>query len=129
MGNLGGVRQRPSVEEGIARDFEDKGVRVIDYQPGNGTRYVLTFSEVPKDACGLLGMGTSGSGVVVSDIHRQTSYPFSYGAGTMIHYRYVQEKLKYSAQVDAVVVAELLGVIMGRPFITCEEYTAEQSDQ
>jgi hypothetical protein len=49
-------RTEPTVEAGISLNVREGGVQVIEYQPGNGTRYTLIISNIPKTACRTLGV-------------------------------------------------------------------------
>lgn len=52
------LRTKPFIEA-IKMDSVDKGVRIIEYQPGNGTRYVFSihtlceFSDYVLERCGV----------------------------------------------------------------------------
>lgn len=123
MRNLHSLRQTPSVDEGITSLYASGGVTVVCYEPGNMTRYVLTFAKVPSGSCQLLAVDPGG--VVVSDINRQSTHAFQ--PKGLLHYEYVAEKLK-RREPDAIVIAELIGFILSRPVISCEEYTKRVLD-
>ena len=96
----------------------DGSYRHVDYQPGNGTRYrfiVVTLAE------GL--HWKDGPSYLVVDLNSGRSCVLA--ADGLLHFRYVEEKLKLDSLSDAVVVAELLGHLTGRPVVSCEEYAAE----
>lgn len=118
MRNLHSLRQTSSVEEGITELYEKDDVTVVCYEPGNMTRYVLTFSEVPPESCRLLAVDPGAA--IVSDINRRTSYVFQ--PEGLLLFNYVGDKLS-RREPDAVVITELIGFIMNRPVISCEEYT------
>jgi hypothetical protein len=118
MRNLDSLRQTPSVEEGITQRYVEDGVTVVCYEPGNGTRYVLTFTKVPDEACMLLAV--SPGATIVADINHQVAYVFQ--PKGILHFNYVGHKMKRS-EPDSIVIAELIGHVMKREAISCEEYT------
>lgn len=118
MRNLESLRQTPSVEHGIAQRHEDEGVTLVVYEPGNMTRYVIALSAIPDTACKVLGANPGA--MLVSHTNRSTCYTFQ--PKGLLHYAYVGAKLNIP-EPDSVVIAELIGYLMGRPAVSCEEYT------
>jgi hypothetical protein len=93
-----------------ANDVSNCPVRVVDYQPGNGTAYHLVFTPIPiTDASERIGVGQShlvtlvnyGRSMVVAD------------TGGYLSPSYVALKLKVGAG-DAVVLAEIIAHFTGR---------------
>jgi hypothetical protein len=107
------VRTKTTVEEGLDT-FEDKPARVmmVDYQPGNGTRYCLSIVDTSSFSSGVnFWLGFEGNGWVVTDLNAHRSMMVN--SGGYLSAGYVAEKLKCCA-ADAYVLAELLGKLLGR---------------
>lgn len=135
------LREKPTVQASIVvNSTPHDGLKYIEYQPGNGSRYCVLFtwmSMLSEDAKRSLGMDeelgawmatlltnpfgpahTMASGrehnVRPSMILVQDGQPLSW--------RYVQEKLGPSlGESDCVILAELFGTVVGRPFESCED--------
>jgi len=114
------LRTEPNVESGIKVNDTDGSVRLIAYEPGNGTRYsvVLACLESLKKAEYVLG----GSILIhVTNFGRGFILPEG-----KIHHHFVQEKLRCSI-FDAVVLAELLGYLLETDCTTMEQFVQEMS--
>jgi hypothetical protein len=108
-----------SIAESIHRLSEEGVVRVVDYQPGNGTRYTLIITRVHESqALGILGFPEDEGCYHVYLMGVGTLLLSPYG---LLHWNYVREKL-HCGVADAVVLAEFLGHLLGRPHVTCEQY-------
>lgn len=89
------MRTKP-IEEAITSYAPGKrAVLTVEYQPGNGSRYRLTF--VYMDDHFLVSLHTAGHGTCMTVQH----------PGGHVSAQYVEEKLKVS-RADAVVLAELI---------------------
>lgn len=98
---------------------------MLDYQPGNGTRYVCSFTDLRSAEGALKMFGVPEGGWIFSMPLRNVSMPvFMHG---YLHWHYVSEKLKV-CKADAVVLAELIGSIVGVGHSTCEEIEAGSLD-
>jgi hypothetical protein len=90
---------------------------VIEYQPGNGTRYAIVFTRV-CDSPRYLG----GPCWVISWPESSKSMYLRDGTGELLHWRYVVEKMNI-CKGDAVPIAELIARVTGRTAISSEEVT------
>jgi hypothetical protein len=116
------VRTKATVEEGIIARQELEGRLFIAYAPGNGTQYLLLFTKLDgfgEKVTDLLGIGSKCWMVTVLNQEPRPS-AFITDNGQLLHWSYVGEKLGFRTP-DAVVVAELIGHITGRPYLTGEE--------
>jgi hypothetical protein len=148
------LRTKPTVADGIvsSESNADDSMRVVDYQPGNGTRYVVLFGFIsrpdpPADATNV-GNGVLRSTALPvkalellgrSDAHEAVKKRlvqvtlFRGGSGRslivggteLVHWVYVKEKLGVP-EPDAVVLAELIGQVCWLEAMSCEQY--EQYD-
>lgn len=116
------LREVPTVDDGITERSvsPDGSVIVVVYQPGNGTRYTVVFTDLRNLSNPFLGVGQWL--VNVLGVGAMQSYSNGYLA-----YDYVQEKLRCGV-ADAVVLAELIGRELGRKYVTCEEYKLKNAD-
>jgi hypothetical protein len=119
------LRTKATVAEGITKQSEAEGARFVEYQPGNGTRYVLVLTELGRlgpEACTACGLGREGTGVLVSWVNgfRAPSMVVPSDGGYLAP-NYVERKLN-SSMADAVVLAELIGTLLGCEFMSCEDY-------
>ena len=125
----GVVRTRATVAEGILADTQwQGGFRMVDYQPGNGTRYVIAFQRVPNnDETSAIQQraGLPENAVIVSWLFEHKCMPLSLDAD-FLHWSYVQEKLRCSTPT-AVVLAELFAFVLPeRIAMTSEQWTQSQ---
>lgn len=116
------LRTRASVQDGI-KHFESDGCSsVLDYQPGNGTRYTLLISTIP---------GNGGRKVLGCEPGSRLAYVQNYGKavllppGVPVQHEEVRKTLGCSA-VDAVVLAEVLGTLLGEEHVSCDDYLQER---
>jgi hypothetical protein len=108
------------------------GVELVEYQPGNGTRYGMTFVYVPKGYAGddprpRRYVPAPCWIVAIPDHNCTMEVPDS---GGFLHWTYVLEKLnrkrKYElSPADVVPITELIGRITGREVIS----SVEQEDE
>jgi hypothetical protein len=110
------LRTRPDVGSGITVDEADGNVRLVAYEPGNGTRYSLVLTTLGSLKRAEYVLGKSAVLVYVTNFSRGFFLP----AGK-VHHHFVQERLRCSV-FDAVIVAELLGHLLGRECVTVEEF-------
>lgn len=94
--------------------------KLVESQPGNGTRYTLIFTQLDDQTCEHLG-AQKGSWLVsrLNSMNNRT-WPFApYGPLT---YDYVMEKL-HCNEIDASEVTKLIGKILNRPIrVTTDEF-------
>lgn len=138
------LRTKPSVKASIMSEASSASgtVRVVDYQPGNGTRYVVLFSmlkrndsddlfrcSLPEGGLSLLGLPESGDDArfVQVTLFGGLGRSMIVGASPIIHWHYVYEKLGVS-ELDAVVLAELIGFVCQLECVSCEQYEAERDE-
>jgi len=111
-----------SFEESIKVRVENGPVTLIDYQPGNGSRYTLTFTRIePGDGAALLGLARESGGYVVSYEQGETSQVFSLGG--YVHWTYVR---LIRRQADQLVLAEIIASIVGAEALTPEQYEQQE---
>jgi hypothetical protein len=126
------LRTKESVRAGVQNESSYGQTTIVEYVPGNGSLYLMSFtdlSEFSPLAKDRLGLGESGSGVLVSYLNQTPIRTMVVIDGKqLLHWQYVQEKLSLHI-ADAVVLAELIGLLSERPFITCEEFLAEEKLQ
>jgi hypothetical protein len=124
------VRTKATVEEGIKVREELEGRLFISYAPGNGTAYHLLFTKLNgfcESITDLIGVGPKCWLVTLLNQEPRLSALIS-DNGQLLHWSYVGEKLNLETP-DAVVVAELIGHITGRPYITGEEVMSEIEEE
>lgn len=125
------IRTKTTVQEGIVLDQETgyPYTRVVEYQPGNGTRYVLVITRVAtptscKEVRNVLGTGDERDTFLVAKLNAgQGTAMLVGGIDHFLHYGLVQEKLRVGIS-DAVVLAELLGNLLNLPHFTREQFEA-----
>ena len=103
------VRRKLSVDDGITKLIINRAnVAMVDYQPGNGTRYVLQIVTV-SDADHSIAVGFAGSiGWVITHLNNENSKTYclpSY-SGTVFP-DVIQDKMGENAS-NAYVIAEFL---------------------
>lgn len=118
------LRQK-SIQESIVGKSGRPSSRVIDYCPGNGTRYLLVISDLGGiEKWGLDLLGRTGRCYLVSWMNGGVSGRcMTVGSSDFLHYSYVREKLGCS-EVDAVVLAEAIAHFCGLTAVSCEQYEA-----
>lgn len=109
------LRNKPTIQAGIIRDVTLGNIRVVQYEPGNSTRYEVLVSDFRGIAFG--GSGPEG-GWVVAYGDRSMVIP----QGVFLHWTWVGKQLKIVSVSDCVVLAELLGHLLDLSAISCEEY-------
>jgi hypothetical protein len=97
-----------------ANDTYPNPVRVVDYQPGNGTRYHLVFvgPYVPTFATEKLDL--AGCYTVTHLVDGKGRTMTVANTGTYLSMDYVAEKLGLSSTEDAKVLAEVIAHFTGR---------------
>lgn len=98
----------------VLYDYGDQ--KAVDWQPGNGTRYLLIFVELRDEIAGLANSWQ------VTWVHKRTTM-FHSGAG-FISYSYVMEKMGCNVS-DAVCIAEAIGHVLGIPSTQSEEFSPD----
>jgi len=120
------VRTKTTIEEGIRIREEHGDSTFLLYAPGNGVLYTVliqklsTCSPEMKDR---LGLGMLGDGWLVTYLSGlpMTSMVLVDNKGELLHWEYVREKLRLSIS-DAIVLAELIGHMLGRPYLPSEDF-------
>jgi len=122
------LRKQGSIRDGVKRESSYGETTIVEYVPGNGSLYLISFTDLKEFAPEVkdrLGLGSEGDGVLVSYLNQvpiRTMVVICSSA--LLHWRYVQEKLGIAIP-DAIVLTELIGLLCERPFITCEEAAKE----
>ena len=117
-------RTKRTIAEGItATNSNEARVHFVEYQPGNGTRYVLQLTD--------LGLERPGSIVgairwIVTRLHCPNSGTVLLGNTGYLHWSYIGEKFGVS-RTDAVVLTELIGYLIGRLASTTEDALIEDA--
>lgn len=120
------LRTKKTVEEGIQLREGDEDSIFILYAPGNGTNYLVSLQSF--SVCGpkmkeRIGIGSTGEGWLVTYLSPVFAVSMVITHIGLLHWEYVWEKLRITTS-DAVVLAELIGHVTGRPYISCEEFLA-----
>ena len=142
------LRTKATVEAGFTSRYDDGPVTVVDYCPGNGTRYTLTVAHIrvpssmdsypddallqrqdPSGAAKLMAVAPDG-GIVVAYDQRHTSQVFSNGG--FVHWSYLLGRLTNN-EADAIVLAEVVAYFTGGEAVTPDQYerstTASDDDE
>jgi len=86
---------------------------VMEYQPGNGSRYVIMFTRVPPAACEGVGCMRGSWLVALPDGAGQGHCAVFAGSG-YLDPSYVAEKLHLGNRDDALVLTEIIGHVLSR---------------
>jgi hypothetical protein len=130
------IRTKATVQEGIVLDQETgyfHYTRVVEYQPGNGTRYVLVITRVATptsraEVRDVFGTGDERDTFLVVKLNAgQGTAMLVGGVDHFLHFNSVQEKLGVGLS-DAVVLAELIGTLLNMKHLTCEQFEALPDD-
>jgi len=111
------IRTKNTVTEGIVNHIQgNSGItHEIRYYPGNGTCYNLVFVKFEHYSEWLVThINTMRSMMVIK-------------SNKLLHYNYVSEKLGCST-ADGVCLAEIIGHVTERPYVTCEEIKRNIAD-
>ena len=98
---------------------------LVDWQPGNGTRYVVMFTRV--DPLQAKMIGCSDRAVLVSlimDYGNCRAWPF--GGGGIAHISYVEEKFAMKYDGDNLAIAALINIALP---VCVTDYGIECLDQ
>ena len=119
------VRTLPSIEQGIKiRDVQGSST-LISYCPGNGTKYLILITDVSHlgpESKDFMGLGSRGWGWLVTHVgHTPMTSMVVIDNGALLHWEYVREKLSVSIS-DAVVLAELIGFVTNRSYISSDDF-------
>lgn len=112
-----------SILSSIVRDVRWGDNRVVEYEPGNSTRYLLTITKLPPSVTSLIGYDNGA-------VHQVTllSEPGKPRAVLIADYEYIHHtKMEALADsiVDRVVLAELLGVLLSQQSIKLRDMDTE----
>ena len=98
--------------------FLGDDTRYVEWQPGNGFRYMLFFTKLSDEVCAATG-AVSGSWMVVR--MNAAPYPTMVVAPTgVLHWKYVEDKMKCT-QMDASEITRMVGEIVGRDVELCTD--------
>ena len=87
--------------------------KILEYQPGNGTRYVIMFARVPPAACERIGSQKNSWLVSLPDGALAGRCMVLAGEG-YLDPSYVAEKLNIKPNDDVLVLTEIIGHVLGR---------------
>lgn len=114
------IRTKPSVEDGIMWRSECSSgyTTMVDYQPGNGTRYIVSitdFTTLSDEAKSTLGYGPPMPVPLFQVTRLNGGFGMSmvFGERDEISWREFQKCGVTTAEADAVVLAELVGHLTG----------------
>lgn len=112
-----------TIDKSVTVDGRSGPVRVVEYQPGNGTRYVLTIVQLdglPGPARQAIGMSEGGWTVTVG----RYKGVIHVGPGAYLSSNAIRHWIDCSV-FDGVVLAEIIGHLLGVPHVTCEQFAAQ----
>lgn len=115
------------VRDGIIHDIRDVSARMVEYRPRKGSVFcvVLTdLSAMPLPATSCLGRGMA-SPYLVSVANFGRSFAMDATRGTS--WQSVRKALDCQV-TDAVVIAELLGYLIGAPCGTVDDFLSARGD-
>lgn len=125
-------RTKATVEEGIVLQDGHANVVIMDYQPGNGTRYELIFTRIPytPNRAYILGeWATRGAVwmVYLKNIQTKRNPIFVETGNHPLDWRDVWSSMDGFgiSQNDAVCLAEVIAHVTGRPCKSAEEMTKD----
>lgn len=115
------IRTKDSVEAGITMRMTDGANVFIDYQPGNGTRYLVAFAPViPRLVGEMWGLAEASHIVALWPGAHNSAVMFVSGVpGHFLAHSYVAEKLRVG-RADAHCLAELIAHELGGSCVTAE---------
>ncbi len=97
----------------------DGRVKHVIWQPGNGSRYFITFLFFDDDAGAFEGAPKNYALVLHGTPGMQIrAYPFTTHTHKTVAWTYVQQKLT-SNMVDASELARVIGTVLERPVMLC----------
>ena len=127
------VRQLP-LEKCIKMKAEkSSSSTVVDYVPGNGTRYIMVFTDLTTlmaygDVSNLVGVQRGVACMSVSWINSPRNPSMLVTPG-FLHYSRIREKLG-TTTVDGVVIGELIAhLVEGITVVSTEEYLRSLSER
>lgn len=117
MGERESFRTVPSVKDGIVVSEEQFcAVRVIDYQPGNGTRYAVSFVKMEHFEGHVLNRFELEPNCWLVTLHniggKRGKRPASFYNKAYVNLTYVHEKFDIGWN-DAAVLTELIAHVVG----------------
>ena len=110
-------RTKATVADGVMREAssEDRRLRVIEYEPGNGSRYVVTFValgfEYDRAMDSIVGCQDGSTMVIINSARRAATF----GPSGLLTCLYFQEATDLPNEADAVVLCEMVGWVLKRP--------------
>lgn len=124
MGERESFRTVPSVKDGIkVNDEQFCSVRMVEYQPGNGTRYALTFVRMehsPPEVLDRFELMNNHYLVILHNLGNKKPMVFKHGEYV------VTDRVKKSWEVssnDAAVLTELIAHIVRGHSMSIEDLT------
>lgn len=123
-------RSQPSVVAGTKIiSCEHSPVTLVEYQPGNGTRYCLSFVKFSSnfDEEMMLKVLKREKGSWLVTVHNLLGLTQSgwFNTHTRFDWKYVKAVFKLDSYADAVVLAELISHVTGAPCLPIEEMEAQ----
>ena len=124
------LRTKPTVEAGIHhREKLEDGRDVVEYTPGDGTRYLVIISPLTGFSDQTRSkVGISENSVIVT-LASNPGFPTSMVThrGAFVHYSHVQERLG-TTLASSVTLAELLAYLLDGNSFSCEEVQAQYAE-
>jgi hypothetical protein len=121
------LRTLPTIEAGIVHREDLPGRTFIEYQPGDGTRYSLIFTDLQDFEKVSYHLGCQDDSVLVTLVNFSMSMVVAKNNG-FLSWRYVHEKMGDSkaslTQASAFTLAEIIAHMTGR-----EATTPQQAEQ
>lgn len=115
-----------SIDDSIVLDEEGDSGRLVEYHPGNGTRYLVLFQCLDgfsKAAHDRIGCGENAVLMTtLTDPSNQRAVVVH--SNSLIHWSRM-ERLTPSLS-DQVVLAELAGFVLGCDAVSCEEFLRDR---
>ena len=119
------LRRKATIEEGIVyRERLEDGREVVEYEPGDGTRYLIIVSPLTgfsDTTCGRVGIGKDQENVIVTLANNPGAVKsMVVSRGDFIAYDDVHKSLGFT-MASSVTLAEFLGWLLGGSAWSCEE--------
>lgn len=116
------IRTQPTVEDGIKVNEVNGPVTFVEYQPGNGTRYALVFTNLHEmeDARYRLGAG-EGAVLVTLATDPRGSRSCIFEAGGYVEPYRIEERLTPRRMVDAMALCEVIAHVLKASCPSLEE--------
>lgn len=106
-----------NIEESITNRVDEPGRTTLEYQPGNGSRYVLLLSYLPEPARPFLGCQDGSWAISIVDGACSGRCCILAPSG-YLDPSYIAEKFRMDIRThrnDLMVLTEVIGYLLGRP--------------